>query len=81
MNHDTPEEEAGLGTRRGFQTSRNRPNPNLDPCPACHKPVSITAELCPHCGHRLKKKPQSMVGIVAAVMLALIIAWFLGFLF
>ena len=28
-------------------------NPNLTPCPDCHKFVSINATTCPHCGRVL----------------------------
>ena len=44
-------------------------------CPTCNKPVSSDAESCPHCGHRLKAKEQSAVGILAAVILGLIGGW------
>lgn len=30
------------------------PNPNLAPCPDCHKLVSIHASACPHCGRPAK---------------------------
>jgi hypothetical protein len=47
-------------------------NPMLATCPACKKEVSIKAEVCPHCGHRLK---TSIVNVVAAIILALLIWW------
>lgn len=49
----------------------------LNSCPTCKKDVSSDAEVCPHCGQRLKKAPQTIGGILAAVILGLIIGWFL----
>jgi len=53
---------------------------NLIPCPDCKTEVSSDAEKCPKCGRTIKKK-QSMVGIAAALIVGLILAYFLLRLF
>jgi len=35
-------------------TRKGSANPNLYPCPACGRTVSLDAESCPHCGHPLQ---------------------------
>jgi predicted amidophosphoribosyltransferase len=47
-------------------------------CPACEQTVSKSAELCPHCGHRLKRRGIRMVDLAACIIVALVIAWLLG---
>jgi hypothetical protein len=46
------------------------PRPELVPCPDCKKEVSGRAMSCPQCGRKLK---QSAVGVMAAIIIALII--------
>jgi ferric-dicitrate binding protein FerR (iron transport regulator) len=51
-------------------------NSALTTCPACKREVSKQATSCPHCGHVLKKT-QSATGILAAIIIALLIFFFL----
>jgi predicted amidophosphoribosyltransferase len=44
----------------------------LKECPACKQPVAVAAELCPKCGLRLQKPPQSAVGVLAAAGIGLV---------
>ena len=46
--------------------------PKLQPCPDCGHEVSISATSCPHCGRKLKDE-QTAIGILAAIIIALII--------
>lgn len=48
----------------------------LVPCPDCGTEVSPKAEKCPKCG-RVIKKSQSAIGILAAIIIGLIIGYFI----
>jgi hypothetical protein len=54
----------------------NTQNRMLSRCPACKREVSIQAPACPHCGHILKES-QSATGLLAAIIIGLLIFWFL----
>jgi len=48
----------------------------LKPCPDCEREVSINALTCPHCGLKLKQE-QTAVGVLAAILIPVVIAWVL----
>jgi hypothetical protein len=52
--------------------SRIAAPPHLAACPDCGKEVSVTAAACPHCGRKLKQE-QTAIGLLAAIIIALII--------
>ena len=54
-----------------------QPGSKLRPCPDCGHTVSISALSCPNCGRKLKQE-QTAVGILAAILIALIIVWIIG---
>ena len=46
--------------------------PKLEPCPDCGTQVSTSALACPKCGRKLKSE-QTAIGLLAAIIIALII--------
>jgi len=51
-------------------------NPNLVGCKDCHNLVSKNAEVCPHCGCRIKRSTTDQVAMVFLVLT--IIGFFLA---
>jgi predicted amidophosphoribosyltransferase len=45
----------------------------LKQCPECKKEVSSTAELCPHCGYKLRKTSGCVTMIAAFFFLILLV--------
>ena len=43
-------------------------------CPDCEKNVSRAAEVCPHCGRRLRNR-QTAAGLLSAVVLGMVLCW------
>ena len=44
-------------------------------CPACQKQISNSAEMCPHCGHPIKKireQQNSLVTMIVIIVVCLI---------
>ena len=53
---------------------------HMKPCPACARELSSEARACPHCGHRMPRRPLSrrvkmIVGAVAACVLLVLYSY------
>lgn len=49
---------------------------NLILCPDCQRSISRNAKSCPSCGRVMKKEGQSAGGVLAAIIIGLILAYF-----
>jgi hypothetical protein len=53
-------------------------SPMLAPCGACGKPVSRTAQVCPHCGHT--GTPAGFETIIVRIIISLVIFFVIYFI-
>lgn len=81
----SPENPAKNTLRRDdWRTYVNRDpiqkNDYLVTCPMCSNPISPNAYVCPHCGETLKKKTVPAITLIAALVLACIVIFFLFYI-